>query len=126
MALQFKRLWKSIGTYLVLGCILFLTFWIRIQGVENIPPGQFTENDAFLYASQVSEILKRRVLPPKDMHRWLPFGRDNQQLLSLYSYAIAYIHRLVGGGFPNSRLTTSKSTRPLSALHWGLGSCLSS
>lgn len=29
------------------------------------------------------------------MHRWLPVGRDNRQLLSLYAYAIAYIQKTV-------------------------------
>ena len=27
------------------------------------------------------------------MHRWLPIGRDNGQLLPLYSYALAYTHK---------------------------------
>lgn len=55
---RFLRLWRVLtsNTYfkrisisaLLLG-ILGLTFWIRTQGIERIPDGQFTSNDAYLY-----------------------------------------------------------------------------
>ncbi|MCG9134462.1 hypothetical protein J5I95_22585 [Candidatus Poribacteria bacterium] len=80
---------------LLLVCLLFLTFWIRIQGVERFPNGQFSENDAFLFHWQSGIIAKQGKLPAKDLHRWLPDGRDNQQMLSLYPYTIAYIHRVL-------------------------------
>lgn len=54
---------------------------------------QFSENDAYLYHWQSDIIAKQGVLPANDMQRWLPDGRDNQQLLSLYPYTIAYIHK---------------------------------
>lgn len=79
---------------------MFLAFWIRIQGVERIPPGQFTENDAFFYQWIGDEIANNGTLPNRDMHRWLPIGRDNGLLLPLYSYAIAYIHKAVAWAFP--------------------------
>ena len=82
-----------IGVLLV--CLLFLTFWIRIQGVERFPNGQFSENDAFLFHWQSGIIAEQGELPAKDIHRWLPDGRDNQQMLSLYPYAIAYIHKVL-------------------------------
>lgn len=72
---------------------LCLAFWVRIQGIERLPDGQFTENDAYLYHWQASIIAEHGTLPAHDMHRWLPLGRDNGQLLSLYAYAIAYIHK---------------------------------
>ena len=99
---MFKRLWiwKPIITYLILTVILCLAFWIRIQGLERIPARQFTSNDAYLYSGQGDEIAKRGFLPARDMHRWLPLGRDNRQLLSLYSYAIAYFHKALGWFFP--------------------------
>ena len=81
-------------TGLLLFCILFLTFWIRIQGVERIPNGRFTENDAYLYHWQANIIAEHGKLPARDMHRWLTRGRDNTQLLSLYAYAIAYTHKV--------------------------------
>ena len=37
-------LWKPARAFLpwaLLGAILFVAFWIRIQGVPNIPEGQF-------------------------------------------------------------------------------------
>ena len=73
--------------------ILFVTFWIRIQGAERLPAGQFTENDAYLYHWQAGIIAERGGLPAREMHRWLPIGRDNRQLLPLYSYALAYTHK---------------------------------
>ena len=84
---------KTIGCLILLCLLMFLTFWIRIQGVERFPYGQFSENDAYLYHWQSDIIAKQGVLPAKDMHRWLPDGRDNRQLLSLYPYTIAYIHK---------------------------------
>lgn len=80
-----------VGT--LLACFLLLTFWIRIQGVERIPEGQFTENDAYLYHWQANIIAEQGSLPVADEHRWLPRGRDNRQLLPVYPYAIAYIHK---------------------------------
>ena len=90
-----KRLsFKHIGTVMILAGILFLTFYIRIQGVERIPDGQFTGNDAYLYYEQAQTIAEHGKLPARDMDRWLPVGRDNRQLLPLFSYAIAYTHKV--------------------------------
>ena len=83
---------RKILTGAMLIGVLCLTFWIRIQGPKNLPVGHFTEPDAFLYAWQADIIATQGYLPDKDMHRWLPQGRDNRQLLPLYSYAIGYIH----------------------------------
>ena len=83
---------KTLTGPLLLG-ILFLTFWIRIQGLERLPAGQFTENDAYLYHWQAGIIAEQGRLPARDMSRWLPIGRDNGQLLPLYAYALAYTHK---------------------------------
>ena len=88
-------LFKQIGALALLLCILFLTFWIRIQGAERFPDGQFAGNDAYLYYWQAQIIEEQGRLPERDMHRWLPDGRDNGQLLSLYAYAIVYTHKLI-------------------------------
>lgn len=98
-----------------------LCFWIRIQGVENLPEGQFTETDAYLYHWQANIITKQWFLPEKDMHRWLPYGRDNRQLLSLYSYFIAYTHKLLGGLFPNLTLYDIQLYAPVVCFTLGLG-----
>lgn len=81
--------------HITIGVILLgLTFWIRIQGVERIPDGQFTGNDAYLFYRQAQIIAEQGYLPARDMDRWLPLGRDNKQLLSLFAYAIAYTHKV--------------------------------
>ena len=79
----------------ILLAILSLTFWIRIQGVEGIPEGQFSSNDAYVFYSQAQTIVKQGHLPDRDMHRWLPNGRNNRQFLSLYAYALAYTHKTI-------------------------------
>ena len=66
-----------------------------MQGLANIPEGQFTSNDAYLYYWQADIITKHGTLPARDMHRWLPLGRDLGQTLNLYSYATAYAYKLV-------------------------------
>lgn len=38
------------------------------------------------------------------MHRWLPLGRDLEQTLNAYSYAIAYTHKAITVLFPNVSL----------------------
>ena len=86
---------KHTGTGVILLGLLFLSFWIRIQGVERIPDRQFTGNDAYLFYKQAETISEQGALPARDMHRWLPLGSDNTQLLSLYAYAIAYLHKLL-------------------------------
>lgn len=89
---------------LLLCLILLLAFWIRTQGVERLPPRQFTETDAYLYHWQARIIAEKGHLPERDMHRWLPLGRDNRQTLNLYSYALAYIHKAVLAVFPKVML----------------------
>lgn len=64
------------------------------SGVDRIPEGQFTENDAYLFYGQVQTIVEQGNLPARDMDRWLPLGRDNRLLLSLYAYIIAYTHKV--------------------------------
>ena len=87
-------LFKRIGTGLIFCGLLCITFYIRIQGVDRIPDGQFTGNDAYLFYKQAQTIAEHGVLPARDMDRWLPLGRDNTQLLSLYAYALAYTHKV--------------------------------
>ena len=97
--------------------ILFVTFWIRIQGAERLPAGQFTENDAYLYHWQAGIIAERGGLPAREMHRWLPIGRDNRQLLPLYSYALAYTHK----AFPWLSLYQIQLYAPVLCFTLGLG-----
>ncbi len=85
----------NIGTVILLFSILSLGFWIRIKDVPDLPDQQFTSNDAYLYYSQARTITEQGYLPDHDMDRWLPNGRDNRQLLPLYSYALAYMHKAI-------------------------------
>ncbi len=96
--------YKLIFHSIILIVILFLTFWIRLQVPSDIPDGKFTSQDAYLFRNQINEIVEHGSLPNRDMNRWLPLGRDNTQLLSLYPYAIVYIHKIVSWAFPS--LTT--------------------
>ena len=88
-----NRLSRYVLRGVLLTGIILLAFLIRIQGVAHLSAEQFTEHDAYLYYYQAGTIAEQGTLPARDMHRWLPIGRNNAQLLSLYSYAIAYIHK---------------------------------
>ena len=88
-----NRFFRHVYTGVLLIGIILLAFWIRVQGTERFPIGQFTEHDAYLYYWQAGIIAEKGHLPERDMYRWLPLGRDNGQLLSLYAYAIAYLHK---------------------------------
>lgn len=85
------------------GIVLF-GFWIRVQGVEHLPDGQFTETDGYFYYWQAQLISEHGQLPERDMHRWLPLGRDLGQTLNLYGYILAYAHKVVAWAFPNISL----------------------
>ena len=89
---------------ILLCAIVLLACWIRVQGVSRLPDGQFTSNDAYLFASQAQEITEHGVLPSRDMRRWLPHGRDNGQIFPLYAYAIAYTHKAIGWTSPKFTL----------------------
>ena len=105
--------------------ILLLAFWIRIQGVSNIPDGYFTETDAYFYYWQASLISEHGQLPARDMHRWLPLGRDLEQTLNLYGYILAYAHKAVVLVFLNITLYQVCLYMPVICFCIGLGAlCL--
>ena len=112
----------KILTNVVFIAVLFLTFWIRIQGVDRIPNEQFTGVDPYLYRWQALTISDKGYLPARDMHRWYPLGRDNGQLLSLFSYAITYTHKAVGWIFPKLTLYHIQLYAP--PVCWTLGLCV--
>ena len=89
---------------ILLCAIVLLACWIRVQGVDRLPDGQFTSNDAYLFASQAQEIAEQGTLPARDMRRWLPHGRDNGQIFPPYAYAIAYTHKAIGWTSPKLTL----------------------
>jgi len=95
---------QTLGTLILLIGFLSISFWIRIQGVDVIPDGQFTGTDAYLYYWQAQRIAEDGQLPERDMHRWLPLGRDLGQTLNLYSYALAYTHKAIVSVFPHITL----------------------
>ena len=115
---------KRVGIGVVFIGILFISFWIRIQGSERLhlksgdeKVGLFTGTDAYLYHWQAKEIAERGYLPARDKHRWLPLGRDNRQLLSLYAYLIAYTHQ----AFPWLSLYHIQLYAPILCFTLGLG-----
>lgn len=99
------KTWLKKSHYIawIVGIVLF-AFWIRAQGVEHLLDRQFTENDAYFYYWQAQLISEHGHLPERDMHRWLPLGRDLQQTLNLYGYALAYAHKALAAVFPNITL----------------------
>ena len=88
----------------LLCAILCIAFWIRILSVDVIPDGHFTGIDPYLYYWQASLISEHGQLPERDMHRWLPLGRDLGQTLNLYGYVLAFTHKAVSAVFPNITL----------------------
>ena len=117
-------LWKPVRAFLpwaLLGVILLVAFWIRIQGVPNIPKGQFTGNDPYLYYWQAQIVSENGWLPARDMHRWLPLGRDLGQSLNAYSYAIAYTHKVITLIFRDVSLYQVALFAPVVCFLLGLG-----
>ena len=107
--------------WLLLCVMLLVAFWIRIQGVPNIPEGQFTGNDPYLYYWQAQIVSENGWLPARDMHRWLPLGRDLGQTLNAYSYAIAYAHKVITFIFRNVSLYQVALFAPVVCFLLGLG-----
>ena len=95
---------RQFSAFTLLVFILLLAGWIRTLGHAEIPEGHFTENDAYLYYWQAEIISEQGRLPQRDMHRWLPAGRDFNQTLNLYSYITAYTHKLITPFFRNVTL----------------------
>lgn len=93
-----------VGAWILLSLVLLIAFWIRIQGVNTLPDEQFTGTDPYLYYWQAQIISENGQLPARDMHRWLPYGRDLGQTLNLYSYVLAYTHKAVSVCLPNVSL----------------------
>lgn len=123
------RLWQPIEKTLIalsLLSVLVLACWIRIPSDEGKPPdGQFTETDGYFYYWQASLISEHGYLPARDMHRWLPIGRDLGQTLNLYGYVLAYTHKVFARVFPNITLYHVALYMPVVCFCIGLGAlCL--
>ena len=119
-----KKCPQSVACLILVG-ILLLSCWIRIQGTERIPDGQFTGNDPYFYYWQASLIFEHGHLPARDMHRWLPVGRDLGQTLNLYGYVLAYTHKAIALVFRNITLYHVAFYMPVICFCIGLGSlCL--
>ncbi|MCY3552015.1 MAG: hypothetical protein OXH39_16260 [Candidatus Poribacteria bacterium] len=121
MAIRLPIVINTMNFYqkILLCAIVLLACWIRVQGVSRLPDGQFTSNDAYLFASQAQEIAEHGVLSARDMQRWLPHGRDNGQIFPLYAYAIAYTHKAIGWVSP--KLTLYHIQVYISAICFTLG-----
>ena len=103
------------------GAILLVVLYIRIQGVSNIPSGQFTGSDPYLHYWQAQIVSEHGELPTRDMHRWLPLGRDYSQSLNGYAYGIAYTHKAITFLFPNVSLYQVSLFSPVVCFVLGLG-----
>ncbi len=103
-----------------------LAYWIRIPSPDGIPPpGQFTETDGYFYYWQASLISEHGYLPARDMHRWLPVGRDFGQTVNLYGHVLAYTHKILAWVFPSVTLYHVAIYMPVVCFCLGLGAlCL--
>ena len=112
---------RHIGVFTLLALILLLAAWIRTLGLSEIPEGQFTENDAYLYYWQADIIAEQGRLPQRDMHRWMPLGRDLSQTLNFFSYVTAYTYKLITLFFPNITLYQVHLFAPVVCFVIGMG-----
>ncbi len=112
---------SRIGISILFAAFLFITFWIRIQGVERIPDGQFTANDAYLYYWNAQRITELGYLPVIDEHRWLPQGRDVSQTLAFYSYILVYVQKIIEPFFYKVSLYDVQLYAPAVCFTLGLG-----
>ncbi len=103
------------------GAILFVAFWIRIQGIPNIPEGQFSGNDPYLHYWQAHIVSEQGKLPARDMHRWLPLGRDYHQSMTTFAYGLAYTHKVITVLFRNVSLYQVALFSPVICFLLGLG-----
>ena len=103
-----------------LTCILLTALWIRLQARPGSSE-EFSSNDAYLYYWQAQIVSEHRELPERDMHRWLPLGRDLGQTLNLYSYVLAYTHKAVAWSFPDITLYHVTFYAPVFCFCIGLG-----
>ena len=115
------RYFKCVCQIVLFSSIFYLAFWVRTEGVDTIPDGQFYGNDAYLYYNQAQIISAEGGLPKRDMSRWLPIGRDNEQMLPLYSFVLAYAHKLIASFFPNVSLYQVTLYAPVVCFCLGLG-----
>ncbi len=118
------KIQKLSAIVLIVG-ILCLAAFIRLQGITNVPSGQLTESDGYFYYWQAQLISEHGRLPERDMHRWLPLGRDLTQTLNLYGYVLAYVHKGIAWVFPNVTLYHVTIYTPVACFCSGLGAlCL--
>lgn len=98
--------------------ILLFGVWLRCLGTDRLPPGQFTSTDAYLYAHQAEMIWQSGALPARDDRRWVPVGRDNTELLSVYPYLIGYTARFL------PRVSSYTVQVYIGVVAWSLGVCV--
>lgn len=123
--MQLPHYLRKITSAVLLASVLVLACWIRIPSGERLPDGQFTETDGYFYYWQASLISEHGYLPARDMHRWMPIGRDLGQTLNLYGYVLAYTHKVITFCFPNVSLYYVALYMPVVCFCIGLGAlCL--
>lgn len=103
---------KHIGAAALLLLILLVGGWIRLQGLPNLPTGQFASNDAYLYYSHAETLVAQGVLPKTEMHRWVPIGRDLTEMLHGYAYALATSYKVISVFFRDVTLYQVQRVAP--------------
>lgn len=116
-----RHILRICAILLLFSMLVFTAVWTRVQNRDSIPNGQFTETDAYFYYWQAQIISEHGRLPERDMHRWLPYGRDLNQTLNLYSYVLAYVYKALALGWPNISLYDVALYAPTVCFVLGLG-----
>ena len=119
--INWHRVVARVGAYLLLLSILLMAFWIRVQSRGDIPEGQFTGTDAYLYYWLANIISVEGDLPELDMDRWVPLGRDLEETLPFYAYVLAYFHKGISLFFPEVSLYSIVLFAPVFCFMLGLG-----
>lgn len=74
---------------------ILLGFSIRTLNLPQLKEKYLLEGDCYRFLRQADIIASKGRLPQIDPMRWQPMGRDLSTHLNLFSYALAYSHRLL-------------------------------
>jgi len=104
---------RRLAIFLVLFLCVFVALRIRLQGFASLGGELLIDTDSYRFLRQADLIVAQGGLPKRDMMRWLPLGRDLTHQLSLSSYVIAYLYRLLHLFHPHITLYQTAVFYPL-------------
>ncbi len=102
------RLLSGLGIALAISVALFLR-WRATPIVEE----RWLDTDVYRFVRQAKIIEEAGSLPKRDMMRWLPVGRDLSRQLSLSSYCLVGVYRVMRRFYPAFDLSDAALIYPL-------------